>query len=247
MDASTDVGKIIIALKQALKAKGLSNRDVAARLKVSDTTVKRYLRGQGISLSVLQRLAELVDLDLLSLVALARQQSAPRVRMTTTQEEALGKSAILRAVFFHLRSGKSPSRIGAELGLTPQKLDMQMAKLQSLRLIRRVAQDVIDILADPFFEFDAKDQGALTNIARDLARHFLSEIDLRNERSEWFYTAIPMSEASAKQTREMIKRLILEVRKLARNDATLPSREAPLHEFFIAAQPTTRETFLRQD
>jgi len=247
MDASTDVGKIINTLKLALRVKGLHNRDVAAGLKVSEATVKRYLRGQGLSLPTLQKLAELIDLDLLTLTALARQQSQPRSRMTLTQEEALGRSSVARAVFFRLRRGKTPSVIAEEMKLSPQRLDMQLAKLQSLKLIRRVTDDTIDVLADPFFEFDAKDHGALTGIARDLARHFLSQIDLSDDHNEWFYTAVPLSQASVRRFREMIKHLISQMRKLGRSDAALPEREASLYQFFIAAQPTNIETFRRPD
>src|SRR5579862_9307572 len=168
MDASTDIGKLVTALKHELRTRGLRNRDVAARLKVSDTTVKRYFRGQGISLSVLQKLAEMVDLDLLALVALARQQSAPRPRLSTTQQDALGRNTVFRAVFFQLMRGMTPSQVSQELGLTPQKMDQQLAKLQGLRLIRRLPNNSVEILAAPLFEFDAKDPGAITNIARDL-------------------------------------------------------------------------------
>ena len=247
VDVSTDIGKMMSALKQELRIRGLSNPDVASRLKVSETTVKRYLRGQGVTLPVLQKLAEIIDLDLLSLVALARQQGVPKPRLTTVQQEALGRSALSRAIFFQLRRGATLSQIAQELALTPQKLDMQLAKLQGLRLIRRMPDNSIDVLADPpNFEFDAKDPGALTNIARDLARQFLSDLDLRDEGCEWFYSANRLSQASLKRAREMIKRLIADVHRLGRGDATLPAREAPIYQFFIAALPG-RERPPRQD
>ena len=138
----------------------------------------------------------------------------------------------------------TPSQIAQELALTPQKLDMQIAKLQGLGLIRRVSNNRIDILADPHFEFDSKDQGALTNIARDLAHQFLAEMDFRDDCCEWFYSATRLSPASLKRVREMIKHLISEIHKLGRSDAALPPREAQIYQFFIGAQPTSRERFL---
>lgn len=247
MDMSTDIGKIIGALRQELRQRGFHNSDVASRLKVSDTTVKRYLRGQGVSLPILEKLAALVDLDLLSLVALARQQNPPKLRMTPTQEEALGRCPTARAVFFQLSRGNTILRIEEDVGLTPQIMDMQLAKLQSLRLIRRLADGTIEILAHPLFEFDAKETGALTGVARNLARHFLADIDLHDEHNEWFYTAYPLSQETMGRVRELIKKLTSEMRKLGKRDATLPERETSLYQFFIAAQPTTRETFLRRD
>jgi len=247
MDASSDIGKMISALKHELKARGLRNTDVATHLEVSDTTVKRYFRGQGITLAVLQKLAQMVDLDFFSLVALAGQQSIPKPRLTTTQQDALGRSAVCRAVFFQLMRGMTPSAVGQELGLTPQKMDMQLAKLQGLRLIRRLSNNSVEVLAYPLFEFDAKDPGAITNLARDLARQFLSGLNLRDEDSEWYYTASRLSQASVRRVRELTKRLISEVRKLGRADAVLTSRESQMYEFFIAAQPAKADRFLRPD
>jgi hypothetical protein len=45
-----------------------------ARLKVSEGTVKRYFSGKGVSVNVIDKLAEIVDLDLLSLAALAQEK-----------------------------------------------------------------------------------------------------------------------------------------------------------------------------
>jgi transcriptional regulator with XRE-family HTH domain len=50
LNASTTTQKIVDVLKQRLRSKGLRNREVASRLEVSETTVKRYLRGEGLDI-----------------------------------------------------------------------------------------------------------------------------------------------------------------------------------------------------
>ena len=75
MDSSTSTGKLLLTLKQQLRVKGLHYRDVAGRLKVSEGTVKRYFSGKGVGIDTLEKLAKIVDLDLLSLATLAQQHN----------------------------------------------------------------------------------------------------------------------------------------------------------------------------
>lgn len=53
MTISPSVEKMILVLKQEFKARGIRRRDVAARLGVSEVTVKRYLNGRNIAIATL--------------------------------------------------------------------------------------------------------------------------------------------------------------------------------------------------
>jgi len=91
--------------------KGLRYRDIAPRLKVSEATVKRYFNGRGIDLAVLQKLAEIVDHDLLSLVVSAHQKGETARELSEVQRSALKRSRILRSVLFSLVAAMTPAQI----------------------------------------------------------------------------------------------------------------------------------------
>jgi transcriptional regulator with XRE-family HTH domain len=96
---------LLATLKQQLKLTGLRYRDIALRLSVSEATVKRYLRGKGISLVVLQDLAGIANHDLPSLVLLAEEQSVNATGLTERQQSALRENRVLAAVFYFLING----------------------------------------------------------------------------------------------------------------------------------------------
>ena len=243
MNTPTTAQMIGLVLKDELRRQGIRNRDVASRLEVSETTVKRYLRGEGLDVTVLEKITDMANLDLLALLALVRQRASSKPRLSTVQQEALAKSPLCRTIFFFLHRGLTLAQIAKELEITPQKLDAQLVKLENWGLIRKLPNNQIETLAVAYF--DPKDRGPLMSIARDLARRFLLEIDLRSENCDWFYVAEWLSQTSIDRVREMLQRFSSEIYKLGANDMTLSPREAKYYQVFIATQPTSRRRLPR--
>lgn len=241
---SPSVEKMILVLKQELKAKGLKRRDVAARLGVSEITVKRYLSGKSVTIATLEGLARLVDLDLLSLAARAQEHGTSTPTLSKAQQAVLGASQALAGAYILLVRGWTPAKIQNEFELSPQKLEALLTKLQNLGLIRRMSAQSIKILAMP--DPDQKGGSQLSDLWREFARQFLSEIDLRDESCEWFYNVVRLSPASARQLRELIERFVLDVRALGRSDVALSPEEVKWYRFFIGAEPRNRPDFLEQ-
>src|SRR5260370_29824483 len=117
MDTTTSAGKLIVTLRNEMRIRGLHYRDVAARLTVSEGTVKRYFSGKGLSIPVLERLAEIVELDLLSLATLAQQQTVAAGGLTRAQQNALIKHQATLAVLYNLGLGFTPTQLVNEFGI----------------------------------------------------------------------------------------------------------------------------------
>jgi DNA-binding CsgD family transcriptional regulator len=245
MNTPTTAQMIGLVLKDELRRQGIRNRDVASRLEVSETTVKRYLRGQGLDVSVLEKLTEMANLELLSLLALVQQRGSAKPRLSAVQQEALAKSQLCRTIFFFLHRGLTLAQICKELEITPQRLDAQLLRLENWRLIRKLPNNQIETLAVAYF--DPKDRGPLMSLARDLASRFLLDIDLRSESCDWFYVAEWLSQTSIDRVREMLKRFSSEIYKLGAGDMTLSPREAKYYQVFIATQPTSRKRIPRAE
>jgi transcriptional regulator with XRE-family HTH domain len=243
MDESTPEGKIMVVLKQELRAKGFQYREIASRLKVSQGTIKRYFTGKGVSLAVLRRLAEIADLDLLTLATLAEQQRVEERKFTKPQQAALGKDQFMSAIYFLLWHGWTPAQISKEFEVT-DTLDSALAKLESLGLVRKLSQGV-KILATP--SFDQRGGGQLADLTRDFARRFLSEIDLSNQAMcEWTIYAARLSRSSVARLHNMINKFFEDTRALTVSDTTLPRDVVQWYRVFVGAEPVDRKTILRQ-
>ncbi len=242
MDASTSAGKLIIALKQQLRAKGVHYRDVAARMKVSEGTVKRYLSGKGVSISVLEELAQIVGLDVISLALLAQQQSASEPAVTKAQKAALKKSKITIVVLYYLSIGFTPAQLVREFDLAEQ-MDGILAKLQDWGLIRRLSTNSVKVLVKPKSGGQSDDDVKEGRIK--MVRRFLSEINLYDERCDWTCFYARLSKASVVRLREMTKRFASEVQAMTKSNIDLPPEETQWYQLFIGAEPANRENIFR--
>jgi transcriptional regulator with XRE-family HTH domain len=242
MDASTPIGKLIAALKEQLKIKGLHYRHIAARLKVSEGTVKRYFSGKGLDLPVLQKLAETVDLDLLSLVVLAQQQSPDGPELNKAQRALLKRSRFTSFVLFSLGAGMTPAQMGQEFGLTRQQIDAALNRLESAGVIRRLSANVIKILAKPAFG----DVGLERDIGVESAREFLTGLDLNAEETVWMLHAVRLSHASAARLRARVQEFIGDLRATSRSEMNLPADETEWFEVFVGAHPIDRAALFRR-
>lgn len=242
MDVSPSVDKLITALKQEFRANGIRHRDIAVRLGISDITVKRYLAGKGMAIGTLERMAGLVDLDLLSLAALAQQRSRSVPEFNEAQQAALGKNKILLSIFFLLLRGWTPVRIAEEFEVQPESLEAALTELERLALIRRVSTHRVDMLARP--NDDWRGRNELAEMSRDLAQQFLSEIDLGHHDTEWIYYGARLSGGSTRQVREMIATFMEDIRALARRDAALRPADVRWYRLFIGAEPRKKPILL---
>jgi transcriptional regulator with XRE-family HTH domain len=241
MDTSTSVGKLIVALKEQLRIKGLHYRDVASRLKISERTVKRYFSGRGVTLDVLQQLADVVELDVLSLILLAQQQTVAFPEMSTAQQAALRKNGIMRAVFYFLNFGMTPAQIAQEFELGKQ-IDAILAKLEDMGLIRRFSPNGVRILAGRSFGSRAADH--MTEQKMLSVRGFLSELDLVNPNSMWLYHVVRLSDESAIRLEQMMRRFVLEAVKMTHNELELLARDTKWYRLFVGAESTARQKLL---
>lgn len=241
MDRLTPIGKMIETLKDEFKAKGIHYQDAAARLKVSEGTVKRYLRGKAVTLVALQKMAELVDLDLLSLAALAQRSSVAVRGLNKEQEEALSRSPLLRGALYFLGRGWTPAQFGAEFGIA-DRVDGLLTKLQTLGIIRKVSASSFKILARP--PLDYRRAGLLTDHTLKRTRRFLTTIDLRDERCQWSFHQARLAPGSEARLLELVKRFNADVRALGMEESDMPPNRAQWYRVFLGAEPMSPQRLL---
>jgi transcriptional regulator with XRE-family HTH domain len=244
MEGFTPCERIIVTLREQLKMKGYRHREVASRLGVSQGTVKNYLSGKGVSIKVLQRLAETVGLDLLSLAALAQQESTSIPELNKSQQQALVKNQLLRMTFFLLHSGWTVPQIVREFGMFPEKMNAALVRLEALGVIRRSSSNGVRFLACPNSDMKASEFGALE---RELGLQCLREINLRDADAEWATNAVRLSPASVTRLRKISRDFIGELLALSRSDIDLPSGQVQWYRLLVSAQPISRKKLLRSD
>lgn len=134
--------EITSALKQAFKARGVTYKDVAERIGVSEQTIKRLFREKDCSLSRLNELCDAIDISVYDLMEISRQHSEPATKLSDQQEEFLRDNPSHFSFLFFLT---------AEYSLETIKSRYQLSDITVFRYLR-------DLDKHAFLELSANNQ-----------------------------------------------------------------------------------------
>lgn len=196
-----EVSQTIATVKRHLKAQGLTYRDVAAALKLSEASVKRVFARESFSVDRLAQIAHLLGFTLAELLAESAAE-VPQLRVLTSAQEAklVGDGKLLLVAVCALNRW-SAAEITAEYRLTHAECLKYLLVLDRMGLIEllpgdrirpRVARDfdwlpegpirryfidhaLEDFLGSPFSERDE---------ALEFAQGLVTESDLAQLRQE---------------------------------------------------------------
>lgn len=127
------VAAILEELRRELKRQGLGACTIAARLGVAEPTVRRWLRGEGLTLSRLGEICALAELDLRDLIS--RSYGDEPNEFTLAQERTLAADRGLALAFYAILNGARREDLEQDFGLTGSRLDRYIERLHRLDLV----------------------------------------------------------------------------------------------------------------
>ncbi len=230
---------LVVALKREFKARAIGYADIAAQLEVSEATVKRYLKGQGLTVQTMAKMAAIAGLDLLTLVQSAQEQIDNPPALTPVQEKVLRSDRPVFTVYFLLSHGLTPSQISLEFGVSAKQLEGYLVRLEKIGVIRRLATRVKVLTRTQFGETL---HGRINESSANFARQFLNEIDLYDERGSWAIYSLPLSPQSVRRLREMMAKVFSEMRAMSSEDVSLPIEKRDWYWLFAGVEPVNPKT-----
>jgi len=110
--------EITSALKSALKSRGMTYKQVADRLGVSEKTIKRLFKDKDCSLSRLNDICAAINLSIYDLLEFARHYNEPLTELTQEQQIYLQKHPYHFSFLFFLTMGHQVEEIQETYALT---------------------------------------------------------------------------------------------------------------------------------
>jgi transcriptional regulator with XRE-family HTH domain len=157
---------LLDALRRTLRRRGLRHADLAREFGVGEASIKRWLKGDGLTLAGLENLAGLAGLTLAELAQLAdRPPDTLSRELTLAQEKALSEDELLSFVFIVTLAGESWQDIIDDFGVPEAAVAAALARLDKLALIDmlpdgrvrpRVVRDIIWRKAPMRAQFEAR-------------------------------------------------------------------------------------------
>lgn len=243
MSDNEEIAALLAQLKRSYRHAGIAYADVASALEVSQPTVKRWMLGKGLTLSVLAQLCEVASLTISELVDAARNEEQSGLPLVTqAQTKAISGDIILGMVFFLLMRRWPVSRIQAELPLDGAALDGVLARLDRIGVIALFPGNRVRLLRRT--SGDIRDDGGMFDLVARRVHEFFDAPDLSDPELAWTSGIARLSPSSAAKIADKLNQLRDEVMALGEADLDLTPDHVRWFMLFAAARPVSVKELL---
>ncbi|HZV04114.1 MAG TPA: helix-turn-helix transcriptional regulator [Gemmataceae bacterium] len=235
-DSSSDLPYLLSTLKQLFSSQGIIYADIALQLNVSESTVKRYLAGRGLSAQILERLCRVLDLGLADVADIMLQkQNRKATRLSSEQEFELTRDCFTSFVFYLLRCGWTPREIQEEFQLSEAETVLYLTRLDHLRLISLLPHNRIRLLTvrDPEWQRG----GPMQRLFDAFIRQEFTSLNYLDPKVLSGLETLKLSGASLVHLKDMIAEFTERVQRLAESDQRLRHKQTSWYSVLLAARP----------
>ncbi len=231
----SQTSQLLSTLKKCLKAKGLSYRDLARELDLSEASIKRLFSAQSFTLKRLEEICNILDLNFFDLARISADVDAGPGMLTVSQESALAENPKLLVFFYLLLNGRTPDSIVADYRISEAESLRLLLELDRLKLIELYPENRIRFLIHPNIVW--RKGGPIRNAyEKQITEEFLhASFDAPDERRR--FENGKLSDASRTVIMKKIDRILKEFNELAELDKALPQKKSQNTGLMIALRP----------
>jgi len=232
---------LIEALKRSLRAQGLTYRDLAERLKLSEAAVKRMFSKRAMSLLRLEEICEVLGVGFAELGAEAARGRTPMARLSEAQEQALAdEPTLLLALFLTINRWRQEDVL-AHFAFTVAQWTGLLVKLDRLGIIELLPGNRGRPLTARNFRWRA--DGPIERHFRHalLGDYFADPFD--GEQDALYLLSGSLSADGVKLLKQRLEEVAHEFDGLLARDATLPAERRVGVSLVLAQKPWLLKLF----
>lgn len=147
------VNALLNTLKKALKAHGLTYADIAPTLDLTEASVKRLFSEQNISLSRLEEICHIMDMEISDLVQMMSEQQPRLQQLTIEQEEEITHDLVLLLITVCVLNRWSLDDIISFYNIKETDCIQKLARLDKLKIIELLPKNKIKLLVATNFSW----------------------------------------------------------------------------------------------
>lgn len=233
--------ELIDALKRCLRAQGMTYRDLAGRLKLSEAAIKRMFSQRAMSLQRLEQVCDVLDVGLAELSAEAARGRPAMANLSEEQEQALvSEPALLLALFLTLNRWRQEDVL-VQFNFTLPQWTALLVRLDRLEIIELMPGNRGRPLTARNFRWRAN--GPMERYFRLnlLGDYFADPFD--GEQDALMLLSGSLSIDGIKQLRQRLEELAREFDALLARDATLHAQERIGVSLVLAQKPWLLQLF----
>jgi len=232
----SESAQIIEALKRSLKTRGLTYRDIAARVGLSEASIKRVFSEETFSLQRLAAICDAIGLSMSELVRIAVDAKEPRSQfLSLEQEQVLAGSSRLLACFYLLLNGRSSQEIAARLAITERELRELYVKLDAARLIELQPRLKARLRVGPVISW--RSDGPVHRVYEKQVKSEFLQSEFQGALEALHFRSAELSEASTKILLRKLEQLARDFAELATLDVNVPAGQKHNVAMLMAFRP----------
>lgn len=211
--------ELIKTLKIALKAQGKTYADVAIELGLTEASVKRLFSQQSFSLSRLDQVCHLLQMEITDLVQLMNEQQQRLQQLTVEQEKEITGSVTLTLVAVCVLNRWTMDEILSYYKISETECVRHLARLDRLKVIELLPGNRIKLLVAPNFSW--RENGPIQLFfQKKISQEFFNTHFSREDECLLVLNGMFSSQSNAELQRKL-KRLAREFDLLNTDDAAL--------------------------
>ncbi|HVY23394.1 MAG TPA: helix-turn-helix transcriptional regulator [Steroidobacteraceae bacterium] len=231
----SECAQIVDVLKRMLKTRGITYRDLAKRINLSEASIKRVFAEETFTLQRLEKVCSAVGITVGELIRSAATEDSQNKYLKLEQEQILAQDPRLLACFYLLLNGRSTPDIQARLSLNEREIRSLYVKLDDARLIELLPGLKARLRVGPIVVW--RTDGPVRRVyERQVKAEFLQSDFTGADESLQFCTA-ELSDASAQLLFRKLEQLSREFADYAALDRHLPLKQKRSVALLLAFRP----------
>ncbi len=211
---------LLDALKDAFRSKGITYKDAAKALELSEVSIKRIFSEKNCSLIRLEKLCELAEIDFATLLEIAESKQQQLTKLTLEQEKLLVSDTRLLVVAVCIINYWSFAEILDKYQFTEAELTGAFTTLDKLGIIELLPANRYRLKISRRFRWQTR--GPIQNFFVESVLQTYLHTDFQDKGNHFHFTWGMLSKESAKELNRKIHRVVDEYMNIVAQDVRIP-------------------------
>lgn len=232
----SQTAEILTVLKKCLKAQGLTYRDVAQALELSEPSIRRLFSQESFSLNRLEAVCRFLNMSIYDLTRMSRLDATDDItRLSLEQERELVADPVALTYFYLLLTGRTPKKIAEEFGLDDLQQTTLLLKLSHLNLVEMYPNNKGRLLTSRRIEW--RRDGPIRKAYQSQVKASFMNSRFEHEGEMLRFDTGELSETSVKIICRKLEKLSEDFDELSEIDISLPERKKKAIGLMIGIRP----------
>ena len=232
----SECAQIVDVLKRMLKTRGLTYRDLAKKVNLSEASIKRVFAAETFTLQRLEKICSAIGMSVSELICAASTNDETHSHfLKLEQEQLLAQDPRLLACFYLLLNGRNSPNIQTRLSLNDRELRAVYVKLDDAHLIELLPGLKARLRVGPIVAW--RSDGPVRRVhEQQVKAEFLQSDFTGTDEALHFHTA-ELSDASAQLLFRKLEQLTRDFADFAALDRHLPLKQKHSVALLLAYRP----------